>query len=110
MIRRPPRSTLFPYTTLFRSQPDGRADGRTAGLPLRDEVDAIDGGVKAPEGIARSTEKPVLKGGKPARGELALQDLANLLMIGSTDEPRNRQLPKQQAIVSHCGRARSRAR
>src|SRR5256885_5947390 len=24
MIRRPPRSTLFPYTTLFRSQPVGR--------------------------------------------------------------------------------------
>src|SRR5256886_14711277 len=24
MIRRPPRSTLFPYTTLFRSQPPGR--------------------------------------------------------------------------------------
>src|SRR5260370_28440686 len=23
MIRRPPRSTLFPYTTLFRSQPAG---------------------------------------------------------------------------------------
>src|SRR6266487_6979936 len=23
MIRRPPRSTLFPYTTLFRSQPPG---------------------------------------------------------------------------------------
>src|SRR3989441_2138872 len=23
MIRRPPRSTLFPYTTLFRSQPVG---------------------------------------------------------------------------------------
>src|SRR3712207_8482338 len=29
MIRRPPRSTLFPYTTLFRSQhTDDRADGR----------------------------------------------------------------------------------
>src|SRR3712207_8711195 len=26
MIRRPPRSTLFPYTTLFRSQP-GTAQG-----------------------------------------------------------------------------------
>src|SRR5256885_7196810 len=25
MIRRPPRSTLFPYTTLFRSIPEGRA-------------------------------------------------------------------------------------
>src|SRR3712207_9162078 len=24
MIRRPPRSTLFPYTTLFRSRPDRR--------------------------------------------------------------------------------------
>src|SRR5256886_3899522 len=28
MIRRPPRSTLFPYTTLFRS-PDGPAAGRS---------------------------------------------------------------------------------
>src|SRR6266487_55214 len=28
MIRRPPRSTLFPYTTLFRSRP-----GSTAGFP-----------------------------------------------------------------------------
>src|SRR6266853_5045075 len=28
MIRRPPRSTLFPYTTLFRSRP-GRAIGTT---------------------------------------------------------------------------------
>src|SRR5690242_21902374 len=40
MIRRPPRSTLFPYTTLFRSrQPrDGEwrrsGQGRDAGLPL----------------------------------------------------------------------------
>src|SRR3989454_3105582 len=25
MIRRPPRSTLFPYTTLFRSSCDGRS-------------------------------------------------------------------------------------
>src|SRR5438552_13490577 len=28
MIRRPPRSTLFPYTTLFRSRGPGRARGR----------------------------------------------------------------------------------
>src|SRR3712207_6940816 len=28
MIRRPPRSTLFPYTTLFRSAPPGRCGGR----------------------------------------------------------------------------------
>src|SRR6266487_6268256 len=27
MIRRPPRSTLFPYTTLFRSRPSRRRPG-----------------------------------------------------------------------------------
>src|SRR6266576_2586369 len=31
MIRRPPRSTLFPYTTLFRSD-DGRRDARPDAL------------------------------------------------------------------------------
>src|SRR3712207_8916754 len=30
MIRRPPRSTLFPYTTLFRSGGDGGAGGGPA--------------------------------------------------------------------------------
>src|SRR3712207_6862633 len=30
MIRRPPRSTLFPYTTLFRSQQRGLAAARAA--------------------------------------------------------------------------------
>src|SRR2546427_1319879 len=30
MIRRPPRSTLFPYTTLFRSSTTGRASRRSA--------------------------------------------------------------------------------
>src|SRR2546429_6072895 len=34
MIRRPPRSTLFPYTTLFRSLfRRGSGRGRVAGLP-----------------------------------------------------------------------------
>src|SRR3712207_7434441 len=32
MIRRPPRSTLFPYTTLFRSLPSRTAPG---GRPVR---------------------------------------------------------------------------
>src|SRR3712207_7569309 len=30
MIRRPPRSTLFPYTTLFRSKPDSLVAVRAA--------------------------------------------------------------------------------
>src|SRR2546422_2002677 len=34
MIRRPPRSTLFPYTTLFRSHEGGRErHGHVAGEP-----------------------------------------------------------------------------
>src|SRR5947199_3445543 len=42
MIRRPPRSTLFPYTTLFRScQPDPVVDGgdRGEGGVLLDQRD-----------------------------------------------------------------------
>src|SRR3712207_8781753 len=31
MIRRPPRSTLFPYTTLFRSENDGGERGAGGG-------------------------------------------------------------------------------
>src|SRR3712207_7454676 len=36
MIRRPPRSTLFPYTTLFRSLPSGPGTdrGRAAALAV----------------------------------------------------------------------------
>src|SRR2546428_13968079 len=40
MIRRPPRSTLFPYTTLFRSLRSAAAPGRrerTDRRPLREE-------------------------------------------------------------------------
>src|SRR3712207_7724293 len=38
MIRRPPRSTLFPYTTLFRSRRRGRADRRLLGRGARAAV------------------------------------------------------------------------
>src|SRR3712207_8904303 len=49
MIRRPPRSTLFPYTTLFRSRDDGpdhrrdRPAGR-CGLPGRRRAGLVGGG------------------------------------------------------------------
>src|SRR5258708_13682259 len=33
MIRRPPRSTLFPYTTLFRSLSPGKSPNRTSSAP-----------------------------------------------------------------------------
>src|SRR5256886_8060307 len=63
MIRRPPRSTLFPYTTLFRS-PSTPLHGRTA--------DA--------RGLLGGTPKPVPGGTRPAGGlaqaELRTQRLA----------------------------------
>src|SRR3712207_8674287 len=46
MVRQPPRSTLFPYTTLFRSDAAVRADGHApdavgAGAGLGDEDRAV---------------------------------------------------------------------
>src|SRR5258706_8520306 len=35
MIRRPPRSTLFPYTTLFRSHVEARIEDRRAHVDAR---------------------------------------------------------------------------
>src|SRR3712207_8158100 len=56
MIRRPPRSTLFPYTTLFRSGVDGRRHA------LR--VRTVAGGRRRP-GAARADRGP--RGGERAR-------------------------------------------
>src|SRR2546422_5901611 len=41
MIRRPPRSTLFPYTTLFRSRTDAaRIKSREEAHMLRTDIDS----------------------------------------------------------------------
>src|SRR2546427_8401901 len=57
MIRRPPRSTLFPYTTLFRSQFHRRvaAAMRCAPVPVRSGPGAIQpgGGRQAQRAVAR---------------------------------------------------------
>src|SRR5690348_17992664 len=41
MIRRPPRSTLFPYTTLFRSAAADRARGRPS-TPSRPSIELLE--------------------------------------------------------------------
>src|SRR3712207_8263673 len=41
MIRRPPRSTLFPYTTLFRSQVQEELGERQREMYLREQMKAI---------------------------------------------------------------------
>src|SRR3712207_8688058 len=54
MIRRPPRSTLFPYTTLFRSHRPARADAAPA------EADRRDGG-----GLRRGRRARAARGLRP---------------------------------------------
>src|SRR5689334_24280345 len=65
MLRRPPRSTLFPYTTLFRSLV---AVGRPADGRRGDHADAV---------------HPHLAG----RADLAADDLGDLGQLGRIDAP-----------------------
>src|SRR2546428_7474044 len=62
MIRRPPRSTLFPYTTLFRSSPDW-TDAHTelirdgfAWMGVSAQYAGVEGGGHAHPGEPRSEE------------------------------------------------------
>src|SRR6266540_2071565 len=61
MIRRPPRSTLFPYTTLFRSDGEPRAEQRRR---RRAEVDV--GGLE----LTLIPRRPALKQSAGIRREL----------------------------------------
>src|SRR3712207_8893297 len=57
MIRRPPRSTLFPYTTLFRSKVVSKAEGRLAAGGREDLLPAETDRIVArrgPTGIVRT--------------------------------------------------------
>src|SRR5258705_1087162 len=51
MIRRPPRSTLFPYTTLFRSAAPGGAEARISGAARQPDASA------QPDAHRRSDER-----------------------------------------------------
>src|SRR5256885_2733933 len=79
MIRRPPRSTLFPYTTLFRSRAEQGGTGiserenearsaRSGGEPARGPADAaLDAG---PHG-AGPVRAPALRRGRSGRAAAA---------------------------------------
>src|SRR3712207_7390187 len=67
MIRRPPRSTLFPYTTLFRSRGAGPAGPVELGLELvadqtRSRVPVLVGG-----DLERGPDRPVRAALRPHR-------------------------------------------
>src|SRR2546425_2168157 len=62
MIRRPPRSTLFPYTTLFRSEKGGIYTEKNVALPLRELT----------QEEAREAVAPWTTGSKPGHEALKL--------------------------------------
>src|SRR3989441_8036292 len=68
MIRRPPRSTLFPYTTLFRSRNDERAES----VPGHDQRHFHDGGNVSAEVEPEErydAGEPRSEAGEPARAQ-----------------------------------------
>src|SRR5256885_12892468 len=60
MIRRPPRSTLFPYTTLFRSQ-CAVSDRRHRGAPARRQRNVGAAAAGAGNGMMRPHATPTLR-------------------------------------------------
>src|SRR5262245_63724898 len=74
MLRRPPTSTLFPYTTLFRSPDQGLAGHRRAG-PGGDVIDE-DG---QPGGVGHLGEMGLERGLRSEEHTSELQSLRHLV-------------------------------
>src|SRR2546430_16888399 len=72
MIRRPPRSTLFPYTTLFRSSP-GRPHGGREADPRVPAAAGASEGDRLPHGTGRGDTQ----GDPRASAGLAVDALAS---------------------------------
>src|SRR5947209_10947114 len=70
MLRRPPRSTLFPYTTLFRSPDPGRAQAARAKRRLAggDRPRRAERGVRVAESC-RDPRARARRGRSPPRSE-----------------------------------------
>src|SRR5687768_18031919 len=85
MLRRPPRSTLFPYTTLFRS-PRGAAAGYVSkGLPCALEAPSCfeTPAARAPqhEGCGGAAPPTVIPGSPAARSEEHTSELQSRLHL-----------------------------
>src|SRR2546426_3700031 len=99
MIRRPPRSTLFPYTTLFRSHLDGV---RAAGAKVFDG-----GGAGHVAGNERQTWKRVAKhfdGLSHARSEehtSELQSPCNLVCRLLLEKKKKKKIPRCLIHTKH---------
>src|SRR2546426_10355283 len=96
MIRRPPRSTLFPYTTLFRS--------RVGGARLR----RLDGGPRQPKDfrLAREGDLHLERGVPPRRERVADERLDCARRAGAEERGERR----ARTRLAEIGRASCRER
>src|SRR3712207_8423906 len=80
MIRRPPRSTLFPYTTLFRSERQGAAAQGARGAGRRAHADPVRrrerGGARARRHRAQAAHAGA--GGAPRRPDRSEEHTSEL--------------------------------
>src|SRR5260370_17317075 len=98
MIRRPPRSTLFPYTTLFRSADGGRGGHRerfdvAARAVLPHDLGGAGGGVRAalPAGVGARSEEHTSE----------LQSHLNLVCRLLLEKKKHLSSSKIQTITTH---------
>src|SRR3989475_1760905 len=81
MIRRPPRSTLFPYTTLFRSS-DAANQLLVPGLSLHEEMSLlVAAGLTPLEAITAATRKGAQLLRADSLGLLAPGQVADLVVL-----------------------------
>src|SRR5256885_15863715 len=91
MIRRPPRSTLFPYTTLFRSvYVSVSGFGQTGPLAHRPAYDII---VQAMSGLMEATGEP--DGAPTVVGEAVSDVVAGLFASWATLRSEERRVGKE---------------
>src|SRR5688572_32312305 len=90
MIRRPPRSTLFPYTTLFRSPPRSRARRYCRTAPMR-----------------RRKRSSCAQGGRSEEHTSELQSQSNLVCRLLLEKKKSKPTrEKRRAACARDGRAR----
>src|SRR5256884_5591556 len=85
MIRRPPRSTLFPYTTLFRSREDSAV--LTVGVQQELQMPARLGLLQAAQHAATATEEAQHTLRNTAAAVLGLVLLVSLMLAVSISVP-----------------------
>src|SRR2546430_11858949 len=95
MIRRPPRSTLFPYTTLFRSRADDIAHPQELGGCLREDGGP---GVEA-ERLARHVRPELEPGLRSEEHTSELQSQSNLVCRLLLEKKKKKHQPNNSAVI-----------